>query len=352
MNTEAQRLITVSLGKIQASRSQRGGINLHKNLLVACVLHKARTAYMMDNLQTMLMNRKAQSESKYAETPVTQISTNNSSQNYPCSTNTTSVVVRASHDATKRSREETEQTTEACRDQDKENSPPKRLRTESSDITEQKLSSDSQCSKSTEMKKSCSLVIVRTSNNAVTPISQCTEQPKVTDAYVNSQSCVGCVKRRRFSTDSSTTDEAHEGVKRPRIERVIDSSEDVTDSDSVFLPDPPKDLHSRGEAVELSRPQQDNLHAVVQQHVQPESIQITNLVTIFNTGFGGLCEKNLSEKDQIVDCNNNDSKDRLDTVTYYNNVHGHKFSVLDSCSTQMIDSTKVDAVPMPTAIAV
>ncbi|OWF36285.1 immediate early response gene 5-like protein [Mizuhopecten yessoensis] len=352
MNSEAQRLITVSLGKIQASRSQRGGINLHKNLLVACVLHKARTAYMMDNLQTMLINRRAQSESKPVESPVTQISTNSSS----CITNTTSVVVRASHDATKRSREETEPcTTEACREQNKENSPPKRLRVESSDITEQKLSSDSSCSKSkpSDYKKSCSLVTVRASNTPVTP-SQCTEQPKVTDAYVNSQSCVGCVKRRRFSTDSSTTEEAHEGVKRPRIERVIDTSDDVTDSDNVFMPDPQTDIHSRGEAVESSLPNQDTLHSVVQ-HLQPESIQITNLVTIFNTGFGGLCEKNLSDNvEQIVDCNNNNEKsqDKRDTVTYYNNVHGHKFSVLDSCSTQVIDSTKVDSVPMPTAIAV
>ncbi|XP_033760583.1 immediate early response gene 5-like protein [Pecten maximus] len=348
MNTEAQRLITVSLGKIQASRSQRGGINLHKNLLVACVLHKARTAYMMDNLQTMLMNRRAQSESKPVESSaVAQISTNDSS---PCSTNTTSVVVRASHDATKRSREETEQVTEACPDQNKENSPPKRLRIESSDNSEQKLSLDSSCSKSktSDMKKPCSLMTVCASNNPVTPISQCTEQPKVTAAYVNSQSCVGCVKRRRFSTDS--TEETHEGVKRPRIERVIDSSDDATDSDNVFLPDPPRE--SRGEDLESSRQQQDNIHTVVQ-HLQPESIQITNLVTIFNTGFGGLCEKNLSDNVEQVDCNNNDnSKDKLDTVTYYNNVHGHKFSVLDSCSTQMIDSTKVDSVPMPTAIAV
>ncbi|XP_069120913.1 immediate early response gene 5-like protein [Argopecten irradians] len=348
MNTEAQRLITVSLGKIQASRSQRGGINLHKNLLVACVLHKARTAYMMDNLQTMLLNRKAQAESKPVESspPATQISTNNTS---PCSTNTTSVVVRASRDATKRSHEETEQSGEAYRYQNKENSPPKRLRTESNDNSDQKLSQDLSCSKSksSDVKKSCSLITVCASNNPVTPISQCTEQTKVTAAYVNSQSCVGCVKRRRFSTDS-TTDEEHEGVKRPRIERVIDTSDDATDSDNVFLPDLPRE--SRGE--DRLQQQQDNLHSVVQ-NLQPESIQITNLVTIFNTGFGGLCEKNLSDNVEQVDCNNNDNgKDRLDTVTYYNNVHGHKFSVLDSCSTQVIDSTKVDSVPMPTAIAV
>lgn len=46
---ESQRLIAVSLGKIAASRGQKGGINLHKNLLVATVLHKARTAYMIQH---------------------------------------------------------------------------------------------------------------------------------------------------------------------------------------------------------------------------------------------------------------------------------------------------------------
>lgn len=351
MNVEAQRLITVSLGKIQASRSQRGGINLHKNLLVACVLHKARTAYMMDNLQTMLINRRAQTESKAVAPTPAQISTNNSSPS--CSINTTSVVVRASHDATKRSREETESctTTEACPEQNKENSPPKRCRVESNDSIEQK-SSDSPClkSRSTEVKKSCGLVTVRASNNPMTS-SQCTEQSGVNPAYV-SESCGGCVKRRRFSSDSSTTEAAQE-VKRPRIERIIDSSDDATDSDNVFLPDPPKEQQPGGGYTSEPHPREISTPV---QHMQTDSIQITNLVTIFNTGFGGLCEQKLSENvEKIIDCNNNGkSTDKLDSVTYFNNVHGHKFSMVDStsCGTQIIDSTKVDCVPMPTAIAV
>ena len=40
----AQRLIAVSLGKIASSRNQRGGIRLHKSLLVAGVLMNARSA--------------------------------------------------------------------------------------------------------------------------------------------------------------------------------------------------------------------------------------------------------------------------------------------------------------------
>ncbi|XP_067001156.2 uncharacterized protein [Anabrus simplex] len=46
MATEAQRLISISLTKIAQSRAQRGGVSLHKNLLVATVLQKARYVFM------------------------------------------------------------------------------------------------------------------------------------------------------------------------------------------------------------------------------------------------------------------------------------------------------------------
>nr|XP_006818459.1 PREDICTED: immediate early response gene 5-like protein-like [Saccoglossus kowalevskii] len=44
MSTDAQRLISVSFGKIASYRKQRGGLNLRKNLLVSYVIHNARTA--------------------------------------------------------------------------------------------------------------------------------------------------------------------------------------------------------------------------------------------------------------------------------------------------------------------
>lgn len=43
---EAQRLIGISLAKIAQSRVCRGGVSLHKNLLVATVLQKARYIFM------------------------------------------------------------------------------------------------------------------------------------------------------------------------------------------------------------------------------------------------------------------------------------------------------------------
>ncbi|XP_061761016.1 immediate early response gene 5-like protein [Nerophis ophidion] len=46
---DAQNLISISLRKIQSSRTQRGGIKLHKNLLVTYVLRNARQLYLSKN---------------------------------------------------------------------------------------------------------------------------------------------------------------------------------------------------------------------------------------------------------------------------------------------------------------
>lgn len=45
---DAQSLISISLRKIHSSRTQRGGIKLHKNLLVSLVLRSARQVYLSD----------------------------------------------------------------------------------------------------------------------------------------------------------------------------------------------------------------------------------------------------------------------------------------------------------------
>uniref|UniRef100_A0A023G706 Uncharacterized protein n=1 Tax=Amblyomma triste TaxID=251400 RepID=A0A023G706_AMBTT len=51
MDNEAQKVIAISLGKIATSRVQRGGPSLHRSLLVASVLYKARTTYFDDAFQ-------------------------------------------------------------------------------------------------------------------------------------------------------------------------------------------------------------------------------------------------------------------------------------------------------------
>jgi len=50
MASEVQRIISLSLNKIMASRSRRGGISLHRNLLVASVLLRAKDAYVAETV--------------------------------------------------------------------------------------------------------------------------------------------------------------------------------------------------------------------------------------------------------------------------------------------------------------
>ncbi|XP_007901144.1 immediate early response gene 5 protein [Callorhinchus milii] len=51
---EAHRIMTISLGKIYSSRVQRGGIKLHRNLLVSLVLRSARQVYLSDQEELCL----------------------------------------------------------------------------------------------------------------------------------------------------------------------------------------------------------------------------------------------------------------------------------------------------------
>lgn len=67
MATDAQRLITISLTKIAQSRAQRGGVSLHKNLLVATVLQKARFIFMEEAFN--MVNGPIISDSYSAVTP-------------------------------------------------------------------------------------------------------------------------------------------------------------------------------------------------------------------------------------------------------------------------------------------
>lgn len=50
MASEVQHIITLSLNKIMASRSRRGGVSLHRNLLVASVLLRAKDAYIAETV--------------------------------------------------------------------------------------------------------------------------------------------------------------------------------------------------------------------------------------------------------------------------------------------------------------
>ncbi|XP_076023741.1 immediate early response gene 2 protein-like [Genypterus blacodes] len=45
VNAEARRILAVSISKLYASRSQRGGLRLHRSLLVSLVMRSARDIY-------------------------------------------------------------------------------------------------------------------------------------------------------------------------------------------------------------------------------------------------------------------------------------------------------------------
>ncbi|XP_053169447.1 immediate early response gene 5 protein [Hemicordylus capensis] len=45
---QAHRIVSISLGKMYSARGQRGGVKLHKNLLVSLVLRSARQVYLSE----------------------------------------------------------------------------------------------------------------------------------------------------------------------------------------------------------------------------------------------------------------------------------------------------------------
>jgi hypothetical protein len=67
MATEAQRLISISLAKIASSRCVRGGVSLHKNLLVATVLQKARYIFMEEAFHMVHGHYINQANSKFIQ---------------------------------------------------------------------------------------------------------------------------------------------------------------------------------------------------------------------------------------------------------------------------------------------
>lgn len=66
---EAQKLISISLGKMAASRVGRTGASLHKSLLVASVLHRARHVFLEESYH---VHRAAHPEAYAAPPPAAQ----------------------------------------------------------------------------------------------------------------------------------------------------------------------------------------------------------------------------------------------------------------------------------------
>lgn len=306
--TEAQRLIALSLGKIAMSRQQRGGINLHKNLLVASVLHKARTTYMMDNFQTLLANKRAQAEREAAAKMIVETPSEKSDEK----TMDTSCQSRGFTDCNKATDAEVRQGERPEKNNnevfDKENIiPVKDNCVENAENTQSGKSSVTD-KKSNHREITNNVPVV----TGKLPLSQHNGNTNYV-SQLSSCRCAGGKRRRSFVDCDSVTE-----PKKPRIEEEYERS-DSEDSDYE------SDSSEAGDGYE---------------RMQTESTQVKNLVDIFSTGFNGLCKEGEMKHTQGPgQINVYVSADR--------SLSGHQYVLTDiSCATQIKDS-----VTMPTAIA-
>ncbi|KAK7488056.1 hypothetical protein BaRGS_00020647 [Batillaria attramentaria] len=330
--SDSQRLIAVSLGKIAASRSQRGGINLHKNLLVATVLHKARTIYMMEHLHVAARQRAQQAPSPLATTTTTTSSPPPSpSVNAESSNNVVSTPAAASPSLTaplatvphtshaEVSRAETGSASENAdvsrvqmeeSSDDKENTPPPAPSplpdTASSNLDcEMRLQKDS--SSAAESKD------LKDKNGSSASLSHA-QQIMATRDYVSSgKSCSSCLLKRRRATDRD-----NENGVAPKV-RILECRVSTTTITTDSTPEP----------------------------MQVESPQISNLVNIFNTGFSGLCPNGTTT---TTDSNGRSHVSQLSTVSPI--LASHKLASESNmmCGKQM--KACLDSVPQPIALTV
>ncbi|XP_053549673.1 immediate early response gene 5 protein [Bombina bombina] len=66
---EAHRIVSISLGKIYHSRVQRGGIKLHKNLMVSLVLRSAQQVYLSQGVEELHQEYAAAGQPLYPSPP-------------------------------------------------------------------------------------------------------------------------------------------------------------------------------------------------------------------------------------------------------------------------------------------
>ncbi|XP_052788663.1 uncharacterized protein LOC128223422 [Mya arenaria] len=292
------------------SRQQRGGINLHRNLLVASVLHKARTTYMMDNFQTLLANKRAQAEREAAakmivETPVAKSQDTTCSESMEKSFQTRGVIEYnkpAADGAPNGGQTEIRNKAKM----DKENIVP-------TYVNKEDMNNNTPCDKSEDLEqKSCSRDL--TNSTPMVFGKQPLSANNGSTNYVSQLPSCRCVGNKRQRSVVSECESATE-PKKPRYD---DEDSKYCDSESEYESD-------SGE----------------HQRMQTDSTQVTSLVDIFSTGFNGLCKDN-ELKQPSGQINVYVSADRP--------VSGHQYVLTDmSCGTQLKDSV---AIPTGIALAV
>uniref|UniRef100_A0A0B7BKT3 Uncharacterized protein n=1 Tax=Arion vulgaris TaxID=1028688 RepID=A0A0B7BKT3_9EUPU len=287
VSMETQRLISVSLGKIAQSRSQRGGINLHKNLLVATVLHKARTAYMMESYtyqqnlqrQKLLEQYQAQQDDRLStgqqievgELNKGEVLARDSNLGHPAATPTGGEETRS---------DVSSETTVSCAHEqmsvednevvvvhDKENSPPavddRHIFPDTVQVT--KLSQDSHLSAATQLSQEAQLAA-----------SSCEHNSLKQQTLTSGGTTCNVLKRRRDNPSASVPDSDHPLNKIARVHN-SDRSQNVTP------------VLSSSSYTDYSSDCSAESHSVSESSHKSDTNQITNLVSIFHSGFSGLC---------------------------------------------------------------
>lgn len=321
---ETQRLIYVSLGKIAQSRGQRGGINLHKNLLVATVLHKARTAHMMEtyNFQQqqqrqVIQQQKLQQEQLLQQQQQHAIEQRNlsPSSEIVCNNDTSPVaqneqVCQAScvvpevgqRSVSSAGSEETGSNIcstppDACEEAmvvqeskspvvDKENNPPLSAEIPQT-VTEM-------CDTSTPVSDHIAAANKLSHDSQIVQDSSCQKQTSTS----GSTTCQGILKRRRVNLNTiSSSDSSDVPVsKRARVSH--DSSSSVPSS----RPSTPTFVSFISENSDYSSDESDSeCEPELSKINTQDSSQITNLVSIFNSGFSGLCAQSVDSSSGLND---------------------------------------------------
>ena len=337
---ESQRLIAVSLGKIAASRGQKGGINLHKNLLVATVLHKARTAYM---IQHFARQRAAQGspaptttatesvEMKEEPSNGSQPLSSSPSPSSPASASVTAAAAPTFPTAAPRgaSVAPTPETGSApggaavvadvspvqvAECDDKENTPPPTPPPHSGDAIP-----SAACEKRLqgEDDKGDTVRDLKEKNHHPSPYSAASRSPmsharQSRRDYVSNQSCSSCVLKRR-----RTMDRDNENVSAPKV-RILESRSSSQDSS----PEP----------------------------MQCDSPQISNLVNIFNTSFSGLSGAAAAAAAAAAASGSGDVSVRSVGQSILTSVSSHKMPENLTCAKEM--KVGLDSVHQPLVLSV
>ncbi|KAK6196400.1 hypothetical protein SNE40_001633 [Patella caerulea] len=289
--TDAQRIVSLSIGKIASSRSQRGGINLHKNLLVASVLHKARTSYMMENYHSLLAAKKIQNTEQQQD-----ILKEQDARDEPMKNSTQNAVTHIRHESRMESGSHGEEdfSVSPLNENNKENSRPVCF-SENQAVVSRDQVSNALCEKK-----------IDNNNSQIESDTMNHRQEKGVADYVTM--CQKCTVKRRRSFDQ--------------------------ENDSSF----PKKAKLSNDSGNMD--------------MQVECCQVNNLVSIFNSGMSEVCtnltDSNRGDYVSLDSENRNRLANRVSVQTAFSSQNRKTSLDSYSCSVQVKDNSYEN---LPTVIA-